>query len=117
VLRNSKGQQANAQLTLVTGPQDRNYLLQYAARDAATLQRNLAQIDEAESSFRALAAADHKAARPWKVDIVPYPAGGFAELAKQSPLTTLAEQQLRLINGVYNGGTEPKTGQPVKVVR
>jgi hypothetical protein len=29
----------------------------------------------------------------------------------------MAEQQLRLINGVYNGGTEPKAGQPVKVVR
>jgi hypothetical protein len=51
------------------------------------------------------------------VDIVPYPVGGFAELAKQSPLTTMAEQQLRLINGVYNGGTEPKVGQPVKVLR
>lgn len=117
VVRNSQGQQSNARLTLVSGPNDHTYVLQYAARDAATLQRNLAPLAEAENSFRSLSAAERKAAQPWKIDIVPYPAGGFAELAKQSPLTTLAEQQLRLINGVYNGGTEPKVGQPVKVVR
>lgn len=117
VVRNSQGQQSNARLTLVSGPKDHTYVLQYAARDAATLQRNLAPLADAENSFRPLSAAERKAAQPWKIDIVPYPAGGFAELAKQSPLTTLAEQQLRLINGVYNGGTEPKVGQPVKVVR
>lgn len=117
VVRNSQGQQSNANLTLVTGPTDRIYALQYAARDADTLQRNLGQIVEAESSFRALGAADRKAARPWRIDIVPFPAGGFAELAKQSPLPTLAEQQLRLINGTYDGGAAPKVGQPVKVVR
>lgn len=117
VVRNSKGQQTNARLTLVSGPNDRNYALQYAARDAATLQRNLAQIVEAENSFRTLTAAERKAAQPWRIDIVPFPAGGFAELAKHSPLTTMAAQQLRLINGAYNGGTEPKVGQPVKVVR
>lgn len=116
VVRNAQGQQSNARLTLLTGPNNQNYLLQYAARDAATMQRNLAQIGEAENSFRALSAADQKAARPWKLDIVPYPAGGFAELAKQSPLTTMPVQQLRLINGAY-GGAEPKVGQPVKIVR
>jgi predicted Zn-dependent protease len=117
VVRNSQGQQSNARLTLVSGPQGRNYALQYVARDAATLQRNLAQVGEAESSFRALSAADRKAARPWQVDLVPYPAGGFVELAKQSPLTSMAEQQLRLMNGAYGGAAEPKVGQPVKVVR
>lgn len=117
VVRNSQGQQSNARLTLVSGPHDHNYVLQYAARDAAILQRNLAPLADAENSFRALSAAERKAAQPWKIDVVPYPAGGFGELAKQSPLTTLAEQQLRLINGVYDGGTEPKVGQPVKVVR
>jgi predicted Zn-dependent protease len=116
VIRNSQGQQSNANLTLVTGPNNRNYLLQYAARDADTMQRNLAQLGEAENSFRPLTAADHAAARPWKIDIVPYPAGGFAELAKQSPLTTLAVQQLRLINSAY-GGFEPRVGQSVKIVK
>ncbi len=73
---------------------------------------------EAEGSFRALTAADRAAARPWVVKTVPYPGGsggGFASLAKKSPLAQAPEQQLRLINGVYAGG-EPKAGQLVMVV-
>ncbi len=68
----------------------------------------------AESSFRALTADDRKAARPWKLKSVPLPAGGFAELARRSPLPN-AEQQLRLLNGVYGGGEIPQ-GQLVKIV-
>jgi predicted Zn-dependent protease len=117
VVRNAQGQQTNARITLVTGPNNQNYALQYAARDAATLQRALPQIAEAEASFRPLGAAERKAARPWTLDIVPFPVGGFAELAKHSPLNSMAEQQLRLMNGAYGGGTEPRVGQPVKVVR
>ncbi|MGH8717694.1 MAG: M48 family metalloprotease, partial [Burkholderiales bacterium] len=59
--------------------------------------------------------ADRNAARPWKLKTVPFPSGGFAQLARQSPLTTNAEQHLRLLNGVYGGG-DVKPGQPVKVV-
>ena len=70
---------------------------------------------EAESSFRAMTAADRAAARPWTIDAVPYPRGGFSALARKSPLTQRPEQQLRLINGVYAGG-EPRLGQLVKVV-
>jgi predicted Zn-dependent protease len=103
-------------LTLVTGPGERIYLLQYAAKDAAALQRAGAQLTEAESSFRALTAADRAAARPWSVQTVPYPRGGFSELARSSPLPQRAEAQLKLMNGVYGGGAEPKPGQAVKVV-
>ncbi|HSN34462.1 MAG TPA: peptidase, partial [Ideonella sp.] len=60
--------------------------------------------------------ADRAAARPWTLQTVAYPRGGFAELARGSPLPR-AEQQLRLLNGVYSGGAEPKAGEPVKVVR
>ena len=45
------------------------------------------------------------------------PAGGFAELARHSPLTSLAEQQLRLMNGAYGGATAPSAGQRVKNVQ
>jgi predicted Zn-dependent protease len=72
-------------------------------------------MQEAESSFRALTAADRNAARPWKLKTVAYPRGGFPELARQSPLTSNADQQLRLLNGVYGGG-DVKPGQLVKVV-
>jgi predicted Zn-dependent protease len=79
------------------------------------MQRARRQIREAEGTFRALTAADRAAARPWVVRTVPYPRGGFPVLARQSPLASAPEQQLRLINGVYAGG-EPKPGQLVKVV-
>jgi predicted Zn-dependent protease len=113
--KNERGQSQGVVVTVATGPQGRHYLLRYAAKDAPSLDRAMPQLKEAEASFRALTAADRKAARPWVVRTVAYPRGGFAELAKQSPLSTYAEQQLRLLNGFYAGG-EPKPGQLVKVV-
>jgi predicted Zn-dependent protease len=113
--KNEKGQAVPIEVTLVSGPAGNNYVLQYAARDAATLQRARRQIQEAEGSFRPLNAEDRIQARPWVMKTVPYPRGGFAEMARQSPLSN-PEQQLRLINGFYGGGGEPKPGQPVKTV-
>jgi len=46
---------------------------------------------------------------------VPYPGGGFRELAQRSLLPN-AEAHLRLLNGVYGRGNEPRAGQLVKVV-
>ena len=103
------------EVTIVSGPGDQNYLLGHAAKDAQAKQRAYRQIREAEGSFRALTAVDRAAARPWALKSVPYPRGGFPALARQSPLASAPEQQLRLINGVYAGG-EPKPGQRVKVV-
>jgi predicted Zn-dependent protease len=100
----------------VSGPQSRNYLMLYAARDANALRRSAAAMNETERSFRPLGAADRAAARPWMVRIVPYPRGGFAELARRSPLPERADAQLRLLNGVYSGGREPRLGEPVKVI-
>ena len=113
--KNERGQSQAVELTIVTGPSNRNYAFIYGAKDQQSLQRAYRQIQEAESSFRALTAADRDAARPWKLKTVPYPSGGFAQLAKQSPLTNNAEQQLRLLNGVYGGG-DVQPGQRVKVV-
>jgi predicted Zn-dependent protease len=115
-VRNDQGQSKAVTLTLVTGPGGRNYLMLYAAKDTAALQRAGAQLVEAESSFRELTSADRAAARPWSVNTTPYPRGGFAEMARTSPLPARAEAQLRLMNSAYGGGVEPKPGQPVKVV-
>jgi predicted Zn-dependent protease len=118
--RNPQGQVQALKITLASGPGNRVFLLQHAARDAAALQRAAAQIQEAEGSFRALTAADRAAAKPWAVRTVAFPRGGFAELAKASPLAAQAEAYLRLLNGAYGssgGGTEPKPGDPVKVVQ
>ncbi len=113
-----RGQPQSFEATIVSGPGAQNYLLGYVSKDAQSLKRAYRQMREAEASFRALTAADRAAARPWVVKTVPYPGGahgGFASLAKKSPLSQAPEQQLRLINGVYGGG-EPKAGQLVKVV-
>lgn len=108
------GQAQGTELTLITGPQGAVFLFIHAAKDAATLQRSRPQMLETENTFRALTAADKAAARPWMVRSAVMPRGGFAELAKTSPLTN-AEQQLRLINGVYPAG-DIKAGVAVKTV-
>jgi predicted Zn-dependent protease len=110
-------------LTLVTGPGGRVFVLQHAARDATTLQRNAGGLAEAQGSFRPLSGADRALAQPWLVRSVQLPRGGFAELARSSPLAiesqAYAEAQLRLMNSAYGataGSREPTPGQLVKVV-
>ena len=112
--QDAQGQSQVLEVTLVSGPDSKMYVLQPAAKDAATLQANHSALREAEGSFRAMSAQDRAAAKPWSIRLLPYPKGGFAELAKRSSLPN-AEQQLRLVNGVYGGG-EPEHGQLVKVV-
>jgi predicted Zn-dependent protease len=114
--RNSQGRAQSFEATIVTGPSEQHYALLYAARDGAAMQRAAAALRETEASFRPLAAADRAAAKPWTLKTVPFPRGGFAELARRSPLPTRAEQQLRLINGVYSSSSDPQAGQPVKIV-
>lgn len=113
--KNRQGQVQQVEATVVSGPKDQTYLLIYGAKDEAALQRSRLQLQEAEASFRALGNTDLAAARPWIVKTTPYPRGGFAELARRSPLSGKAEPQLRLINGFYAGG-QPQPGQLVKVI-
>ncbi|MCW5635667.1 MAG: M48 family metalloprotease [Rubrivivax sp.] len=124
--RNALGQVGSLFATIVDGPAGRVFLLGWLARDAQALQRARPQLREAELSFRPLTAADRRAARPWRLKLVPMPAGGFAQLARTTPLTDLPEQQLRLLNGAYHDGgagsaaaataREPRPGQTVKIV-
>jgi predicted Zn-dependent protease len=117
-IRNQQGQARPMALTLVTGPGGQNYWLQSAAKNAEAQRRAQAALAEAEASFRPMTAADRTAAKPWTVQSVPFPRGGFAELAKSSPLPPeRAEAQLKLMNSVYGGGADPKVGEMVKVVR
>ena len=114
----AQGKPQNLEVTVVNGPASASggaiYVLNYAAKDAATLQQARAQMQETQNSFRALSPAERSAARPWTIRTIAYPRGGFAELARNSPLVS-SEAQLRLINGFYGGG-EPKPGQLVKVI-
>jgi predicted Zn-dependent protease len=115
-VRTEQGGTRNVVVTVVGGPGQHVYLLQYAAKDGPALQRSMAGLREAEGSFRALTAADRAASKPWALKTVPYPRGGFAELARSSPLPNQAEARLKLLNGAYAGGAEPKPGQLVKVI-
>jgi predicted Zn-dependent protease len=114
--RDAKGNVGTLDATIVSGPSGQVFLLARLARDAPALDRARPALREAELSFRPLSPADRAAARPWQLKLVPYPAGGFAQLARGSPLTELPEQQLRLLNGAYAAQAEPKPGQRVKVV-
>ena len=99
---------------MVSGPGDHRYLFLMSARDANAMQRARGGLLQARDSFRAMTAADRARALPWVLRTVPFPRGGFAELARRSPLDA-AEQQLRLLNGMYGGGA-PTPGALVKVV-
>jgi predicted Zn-dependent protease len=113
--KTAQGQVQNINLTLVDGPKGNQYALLPSAKDANTLEANRSPLQAAEQSFRAMTELDRTAARPWLIKFVPYPRGGFAQLAQQSPLSQPAEQQLRLLNGYYSGG-EPRPGEMVKVI-
>jgi predicted Zn-dependent protease len=110
-----QGRQERITTTIVTGPNNTNYALIYAAKDDAAFGRHQAGLRETEASFRAITQADRGPATPYALRLVAYPRGGFAELARSSPLGADAERQLRLLNGFYGGG-EPKVGDVVKVV-
>ncbi len=114
--QNEKGQNVGIESTIATSANNSQYVFVYAARDANSMAKNRNGIQETEASFRPISAADRQLAKPWNLRLVPYPRGGFAEMARTSPLGANAEQQLRLLNGYYGGG-EPKTGELVKVVQ
>ena len=113
--RSEQGQEIGIEATVVSGPSNQNYLMVYEAKDSATLQRARPALRDAVATFRPLTPADHSAARPWTLKALPYRAGSLPTLAKQSPLSELPEQHLRLLNGVYGGG-EPKAGDLIKVI-
>lgn len=112
---NTQGQAEPVEATVVSGPGNQRYILLWSARDGAALERARAGMQQARDTFRAMTAADRADARPWVIRSVSFPSGGFAELARNSPLDD-ALAQLRLLNGVY-GGAGPVPGQSVKVVQ
>jgi predicted Zn-dependent protease len=116
-VRDEQGRAKGVRLTVVSGPANRAYLLQYAAKDGAAMQRAMAGLTEAESTFRRLGQAEKLAARPWTLRSVAYPRGGWDERARLSPLAVGAERQLKLLNGYYGDKQEPRVGQWVKVIR
>lgn len=114
---NSQGQRQNLEVTVVSGPAGRHYLLQFAARDAATLARQRPGLREAEASFRPLAPADRALAQPWTLRTVALPAGGWEALARQGPLGADGAAQLKLINGEYSSSAAARAARPGQLVK
>jgi len=110
----AQGQAQSVDATLVSGPDGAIYLLIPVAKNASALGSAGTGLAQARASFRPLSAAERAAAKPWVVKTVAFPAGGFAQLARTSPLPN-AQAQLRLINGYY-GGSAPAVGSLVKVI-
>jgi predicted Zn-dependent protease len=116
IRRNENGQNVPIESTIATSANNGQFIFVYASRDANALTQNRAGIQETEASFRSLSLPDRQSAKPWNLRVQPYPRGGFAELARASPLGANAEQQLRLLNGYYGGG-EPRPGELIKVIQ
>jgi len=110
----SGSNQQALQATLVTGPKSNVFVFTPAGKNAAALQQAKEGLAQALNSFRSMSAQDQSNAHPWQLKTTSFPVGGFAALAKNSPLPQ-PEAQLRLINGYYSGGA-PAVGQQVKVV-
>ncbi|MGB8337928.1 MAG: M48 family metalloprotease [Burkholderiales bacterium] len=86
------------------------------AKDDAAMQRSRNELSAALNGFHALTPAEKQAARPYNLRTVSAGRGmTFASLARNSPLGQFAEQELRLLNGMYPSG-EPAAGQLIKIV-
>ena len=85
-------------------------------KDSQAFIRNQPMIDRATATFRAMTDAERAAIRPYLIRTAPAkPGDTFAALAKRSPLTSFAEQHLRLINQRYPTG-EPRPGEIMKII-
>ena len=68
-------------------------------------------------SMRQLKNAERKLAKPKNIKVIRAKSGDtFASLARRSDLANHAEEQLRLLNGMYPDG-EPTAGQLIKIVQ
>ena len=87
-----------------------------AAKDPNLLKKHDNDFLATVNSIRKLRSNEKELAKARKIKVITAKKGDtFANLAKNSPLTSHAEEQLRLLNGLYPDG-EPTPGKPVKIV-
>lgn len=97
------------------------YFDQRAYIMVATTTNNLSRYDNVFNtiinSFHPLSSAERTLAKPLRIKVIQAKEGlTFKQLAKQSALQQYAEKQLRLINGQYFKGGEPKVEELIKVI-
>lgn len=87
-----------------------------AAKDPNLLKKHDKDFLATVNSLRKLKSSEHTLAESRKIKLITAKKGDtFAKLAKNSPLSSHPEEQLRLLNGMYPDG-EPVPGQAIKIV-
>lgn len=93
------------------------YLFHVASRTEEEFERTSPLFMGSISSLRPLNKSDSDALKPLAISLIrTKPQDTFASLTKESAFSHHAEEQLRLLNGMYPRG-EPKPGQLIKIVR
>jgi predicted Zn-dependent protease len=96
--------------------EQRAYIIAGTAKVANELSKYDQAILDTAKSFHALTKNEEGLAKPLRLKVVQANDETlFSSLAKQSPLESNAESQLRLLNAKYPGG-EPKKGDLLKIV-
>ena len=92
------------------------YQILAAAKDPELLKKHDKDFLATANSLRKLRNNEKELAKARKIKLITAKKGDtFAKLAKNSPLQSHAEDQLRLLNGLYPDG-EPTPGKPIKIV-
>ena len=87
-----------------------------AAKDPNLLNKYDKDFLATVNSLRQLKTSERSLAESRKIKLITAKKGDtFAKLAINSPLSSHPEEQLRLLNGMYQTG-EPVAGQPIKIV-
>lgn len=96
---------------------NRAYILVGVAREANAAAKYDQEFLSTAQSFHAMTENEKRLAQPLRLKVIQAePGDSFSQLAKQSPLKTYAEEQLRLINARYpDGQIEP--GMAVKIIQ
>lgn len=96
--------------------QDRAYVFAGATRSAEARIKTDGKFMNTIKSLRLLDEKSARSARPGSIRVIEANAGTTMRvLAAASPLDQYAEQQLRLLNGLYPDG-EPEPGQKIKII-
>ena len=92
------------------------YIFTAAAKDSTLLKKYDKEFLATVNSLRALKKSELPLAESRKIKLITAKKGDtFAKLAKNSPLSSHPEEQLRLLNGMYPDG-EPIPGKYIKIV-
>jgi predicted Zn-dependent protease len=112
---NDKGQVVAVEATIIAA-NGQQFVMRTLSKDAAARTAAAADLAAVVRSFHVITPAERALAKPYSLRIQTLPAGqNITGLARATPIGRYAEQEMRLINGVYPTG-ELSAGKSIKVV-